>query len=61
MKQRDIWLIKYLVSKRQWQVLKRWLRCAKNLSDTKEKVVYICKPEIGGTLSDEEERLSRIS
>jgi hypothetical protein len=38
-------------------VLRRWLRHAKNLSATEEEVVYICEPEVGRNLSDEEERL----
>jgi hypothetical protein len=37
-------------------VLKRWLRHDENLSDTKEEMVFICGPEFGKNLSDEEER-----
>jgi hypothetical protein len=38
--------------------LRRWLREIKNLSDTEEEVVYICEPEVGKSLSDEEGRSS---
>jgi hypothetical protein len=56
MKQRVKWLVQKLFSRRQQQVLKRWLRHAENLSDTKEKMVYICEPEVGENLSEEEVR-----
>jgi hypothetical protein len=35
------------LARRQQQVVRRWLRHAENLSDTKERVVYICEPEVG--------------
>ena len=35
------------------------MREVKNLSDTKERVVYICEPEVGENLNDEERRSSR--
>jgi hypothetical protein len=38
-------------------VLRRWLREVETLSD-REKVVYICEPEVGESLSDEEEKRS---
>jgi hypothetical protein len=37
-------------------VLKRWLRHAKNLSDTKEDMVFVCDLEVGKTLSNVEGR-----
>jgi hypothetical protein len=37
-------------------LLRRWLRHAENLSDTEQEMVYICEPEVGRTLSDEEGR-----
>jgi hypothetical protein len=36
-------------------VLRRWLREAETLSDTEEKVVYLCELESGESLGDEEE------
>jgi hypothetical protein len=36
--------------------LRRWLRQVENLSDTEEEMVYICEPEIGESLDEEEER-----
>jgi hypothetical protein len=36
------------------QVLRRWLRHAENLSDTKEESGLHCEPEVGETLNDEE-------
>jgi hypothetical protein len=51
------WLLSNkLVSRRQWQVLRRWLRHAENLSATKEEMVCVCEAEVGRNLSDEEER-----
>jgi hypothetical protein len=38
-------------------MVRRWLRHAKNLSDTEEEQIHICEPEIGRHLSDEEVRL----
>jgi hypothetical protein len=35
--------------------LRRWLREVENLSEIEEKVIHICEPEIGRSLSDEEE------
>jgi hypothetical protein len=42
-----------LLARKQQQELKKWLRYAKNLSDT--ELIFICEPEVGGTLTDEEE------
>jgi hypothetical protein len=36
--------------------LRRWLRHVETLSATEEEMVYICEPEVGRNLSDEEER-----
>jgi hypothetical protein len=44
-----------VVARRKQQGLKGWLRHAENLSDIEEEMVYICEPEIGRHLSDEEE------
>jgi hypothetical protein len=56
MKQKVKWPIQQLISRRQKQVLRRWLRQVKNLSDIEEEMVYICEPESGESLNDEEER-----
>jgi hypothetical protein len=34
------------------------MRCAEDLSDTEEKAIHICEPEIGRNLSDDEEKRS---
>jgi len=39
-------------------VLRRWLRHVENLSDI-EDMVFICEPEVGRNLNDEEEERSR--
>jgi len=44
------------LSGKQQQVVRRWLRNVENLSDTEGEMVYICEPEVGKTLSDEEGR-----
>jgi hypothetical protein len=49
---------KLLVAKRQQQAVRKWLRHAENLSDTEEKVIHICEPDIGRNLSDDEEKRS---
>jgi hypothetical protein len=41
---------------RKKQILRRWLRQVENLSDTEEKMVFICELEYGESLGDEEER-----
>jgi hypothetical protein len=56
MKQREKWPIQQLVSRRQQQMLRRWLRHAENLSNTGRKVIHICETEVGKTFSDEEGR-----
>jgi hypothetical protein len=45
-----------LISRRQKKNLRRWLRHVETLSATEEEMVYICEPEVGRNLSDEEER-----
>jgi hypothetical protein len=56
MKQKEKWPIQQMISIRQKKKLRRWLRHAKTLSATEEDMVYICEPEVGKNLSDEEER-----
>jgi hypothetical protein len=50
------WHVQKLLARKKQQVVRRWLRHAENLSDTEEEMVYICEPEVGRTLSDEEGR-----
>jgi hypothetical protein len=57
LKEEARWPIQQLFSRRQQQVLRRWLRQVENLSDIEEQVC-ICKPEVGENLSDEEEKRS---
>jgi hypothetical protein len=45
------------LAKRQEQVLRSWLRHAEKLNTTEEQVL-ICKPEVGESISEEEERSS---
>jgi hypothetical protein len=47
--------------RRQKKVLRRWLRQAKKLNYTKEKMVYVSEPKSGESLGDEEERSLKIS
>jgi hypothetical protein len=54
MKKKVKWPVKELLAKRQQRLLKIWLRYVESLSDT--ELVCICEPEVGETLSDEEER-----
>jgi hypothetical protein len=44
-----------VVSQKAKKLMRKWLRHVEGLRDTKE-VVYICDPEVGKTLSDEEGR-----
>jgi hypothetical protein len=41
------------LARKQREELRKWLRYAESLSDT--EMVCICEPEVGETLSDEEE------
>jgi hypothetical protein len=54
MKKKVKWPVKELLAKRQQRLLKKWLRYVEILSDT--ELVCIYEPEVGKTLSDEEER-----
>jgi hypothetical protein len=47
------WPVQKLLARKQQQELRKWLRYAESLSDT--ELVCICEPEVGETLSDEEE------
>jgi hypothetical protein len=49
------WPVKELMVRRQRRLLKRWLRYAENLKATKEKVLYVCEPETGKFLEEENE------
>jgi hypothetical protein len=60
LKRKVEWPVQKLMARRQQQMLRRWLRHAENLSNTGRKVIYICEPEVGKILSDdEEERLDK--
>jgi formyltetrahydrofolate synthetase len=52
------WYVQKLMSRRQKQMLKRWPRHAKNISDTEEEVVHICELETEKSLSDNEDKRS---
>jgi hypothetical protein len=56
MKKKVKWPIQQLISRKQKQMLRRWLRQVENLRNTEEDMVYICEPEYGESLSDEEGR-----
>ena len=47
--------VQKLLSRKQQQELRRWLRELENLSDIEEELIHICELEIGRHLSDEEE------
>ena len=53
LKRKVKWPVRRLLAKKQQQELRKWLRCVESLSDT--ELVCICEPEVGETLSDEEE------
>jgi hypothetical protein len=55
MKKKVKWPVKRLLARGQQQLLKRWLRHAKNLSDIEENMIHIYELEVGRHLSDEEE------
>jgi hypothetical protein len=44
------------MARRKKHNLRRWLRQFETLYDTEEEMVYICEPEGGRNLNDEEER-----
>jgi hypothetical protein len=48
------WPVKELMARRQRRLLRRWLRHAENLNGP-EKMVQVCEPETGRSLSSEEE------
>jgi hypothetical protein len=54
MKKKVKWPVKELLAKGQQRMLKIWLRYAESLNDT--ELVCICEPEVGETLSNEEQR-----
>jgi hypothetical protein len=43
-----------MLARRQWRLLKMWLRHAKSLRD-EEEMVHVCEPEARRNLSDEDE------
>jgi hypothetical protein len=53
---KEKWPVKELVAKRQWRLLRGWLRYVESLSDDEEEVVHVCEPEAGRNLSDDELR-----
>jgi len=55
LKQKVKWHVQQLVSRRQCQELRRWLREVETISDT-EKLVCILDPKVGENLSDGERR-----
>ena len=54
MKKKVKWPVKEFLANGKQRLLKIWPGYAKSLSDT--EMVCICEPEVGETLSDEEER-----
>jgi hypothetical protein len=60
LKRKVEWHVQKLIARRKKKKLKRWLRHDENLSDIEDKVIYICEPEFGKILSDDEdERLDK--
>jgi hypothetical protein len=57
MKTKVKWPVKELLARRQWRVLKEWLRYVEDLR-VEEEVVHVCEPEAGRNLSDDEEKRS---
>jgi hypothetical protein len=56
-KAKEKWPVKELMVRGQRRLLKRWLRYAENLKATEEKMIYVCEPETGRGLDDEEDEL----
>jgi len=53
------WPVKELMVRRQRRLLRKWLRYAKSLKATKEeRMGYICEPEIGDVLNEENDQRS---
>jgi hypothetical protein len=53
------WSVRELMVKRQQRLLRRWLRYAENLRPIEgEEMVYICEPEIGDILGEENDQRS---
>jgi hypothetical protein len=58
-KRRVKWPVQYLLARRQWRLLKEWLRHIRSLSD-REGVVHTCEPETGRNLSDVENEMRSL-
>jgi hypothetical protein len=54
MKTKVKWPVREMLARRQWRLLKMWLRHAESLRD-EEEMVQVCEPEAGRNLSDEDE------
>jgi hypothetical protein len=54
MKTKVKWPIKELLARRQWRLLKGWLRYTESLRDI-EEVVHVCEPEDRINFNDDEE------
>jgi hypothetical protein len=50
-----------VVSQKETTNSEEWLREVENLSDTEEKVVHICEPEVRKNLSDDEGEIEEIN
>jgi hypothetical protein len=57
-KRKAKWLVKELVARRQWRLLKIWLMHDEDLNAPEEEMVHVCEPEAGRNLSDIEEERS---
>jgi hypothetical protein len=49
------WPVKELLARRQWRLLRMWLRHVESLRDDEEEMVQACEPEAGRNLSDVED------
>jgi hypothetical protein len=49
------WTVRELMVRGKCRLLKRWLRYAENLKATEEKIIYVCEPETGKFLGEENE------
>ena len=59
-KAKEKWPVKKSMVRGQCRLLKRWLRYAKNLKATEEKMIYVCKLETGRGLDDFENELRLV-
>jgi hypothetical protein len=54
------WSVRELVAKRQWRLIRGWLRHVESLRNDEEEMVQVCEPETRRNLSDAEDELRSL-